>query len=166
MANLRREIATLKAEHLALARRPTGTQDSARAPELTPEQAREEETLSVQRFAQNLDDTLRAQRRDVKWASETEHQVENSVSKYAPATTLDTVTCASNLCRVVVKHSDGATRREFLQKIGEAEPFTGGTIYSYDGMVTTMYVTKPGDNFTAKPPSRAGLTTVTDHQEM
>ncbi len=89
---------------------------------------------------------LASERREPKWATETEQQVEGVVGAVKSGVALQEVKCTSTICKVVVK-VDEAKRQELALKVSTKEPFTWGTYYSYDGPLAIMYVARKGHDF-------------------
>jgi hypothetical protein len=97
-----------------------------------------------QKYVNRLDALVMGQSRDVEWASKIEHQAQDVIKKIPGIATLDQAQCGESLCRVAVKHADEGDRVKLNRAVADAEPFSFGTYYSYDGLVTTMYVLREG----------------------
>lgn len=94
-------------------------------------------------YLQRLDHLLTGERREPKWATDTEQQVEAVVGTVESLGTLQEVKCMSTLCKAVVK-VDPSKRQELIMKIASKEPFGGGTRFSYEGPLATMYIARRG----------------------
>jgi hypothetical protein len=149
IAELRREMMELKRDHA------TGPVQAGAAPPragpapastaYTHEEMQSRVVDATRRLAERLEETLRGQYRDPKWSGITEGKIESVVKNTLTGALLDSIKCASTLCKVVVTHEDVQNQKELPHAIAREEPFATGVLYSYDGLVTTMYVLREGE---------------------
>jgi hypothetical protein len=88
---------------------------------------------------------------DSPWAGDTERVVEKAIASADPTMKLESAKCGVSLCRVIVRHKNEASKAALAERVADKEPFRNGTVYAYDGLVSTMYVTREGHDFPAIP---------------
>jgi hypothetical protein len=95
-------------------------------------------------YQQLLETQLADEPRDSQWAYQSEEKIGSVVAGLPKGSSLESVSCASTICRATVRHADPTKQQELVKGIAQEEPFSNGTYYAYDGLVTTMYVSRNG----------------------
>jgi hypothetical protein len=142
LADLRREVDWLKANKIEPVSRSGGPPAPPKQPRDPKEQFANTSAV-VERHRQKLDNVLAGQDRDPRWAGDTERSVETIMAKRS-GNKLEGVTCAATMCRVVMRHDSQEAKNDLLHSLAREEPFAR-TFYSYDGLVTTMFIAKEGE---------------------
>jgi len=151
LQDLKREIAQVRMQ-VSRAAEPASRGDhvlteATREAPLDPEELRARSGLVLARYKETLDTAMLDQVRDNRWAFETEQKIESAVASVSAIATLQEARCAATLCRATLQLKEGMARRDLVNAVKREDPFTGGTFYSYDGLLATLYVTKEGSNF-------------------
>jgi len=142
LVDLRREVDWLKANKIEPA--PLGGGSLAPREEWRdPSEKFVHAAAAIERHRQKLDNVLAGQVRSSQWAGDTERSVETIMAKRS-GNQLESVTCAATMCRVVVRHDSAEAKDDLLHAIPREKPF-GRTFYSYEGLVTTMFIAKEGE---------------------
>jgi hypothetical protein len=99
-----------------------------------------------QAMAEKLDRRLQSEPVDREWSRETSGKIRDVVEAPSVGGRVVEASCASRLCRVVVRHPSEAARVQFARDVVSQEPFNQGAIYRYstiDGEpTTTVYVVR------------------------
>jgi len=160
------EVARLRTEVEALRSRPPGAplivkysaaNDGASAPTPATSAAPGEESAEVkmerierhaQATAEALDRRLLSEGRDASWGNEALARIDESVKSKLPNATLVESTCASTVCRVVLKQESTDDQRTVGSSLSKSPPFDQGTFYRYDTSSvppkTTLYIIRSG----------------------
>ncbi|MET0594387.1 MAG: hypothetical protein ABW133_16920 [Polyangiaceae bacterium] len=155
---LQREVAQLKRDQAPLRAQPAsagsarepGAQPSFDADEATIAAARAEAQAKMRNFRDHLEASFQGEHRESAWAKQTEGTIQNTVAAVEGLTLME-ASCATKLCKVVAKSDDTTAQLHIPQDLAEKEPFKNGTFYSYDGLVTTMYLSREGHRLPGPP---------------
>jgi hypothetical protein len=151
VATLRRQVNLLTAEkaHASAVSRPA-SETSPRPKSLA--ELNEYNERADQKYLRQVDAFFANQPRDAEWAPKIERAAEGIIKKIPDIATFQEVRCAQSICRVVVNHKETADRIKLNRAVSTEEPFAFGTYYSYDGLVTTMYVMREGHRMPSVEP--------------
>jgi hypothetical protein len=149
---LKREVSQLKSARVEPQAAPpaptavTPRSDPPPAPPPTREERAARAKQVAERWRTELDAAFHSQTRDARWAPDTERKIESVLAGVDSVARVESAECGQTMCRVVVRHDDESQRTELAHLISEEEPFADGTAYSYDGLETTMFVTRKGQS--------------------
>lgn len=127
----------------------TGKEASADQQENTPRPTFEERKAAqherLKRREQSLVTTMRTQRRDEVWATETEQAIQSRVGALDPqtfrTTTLRSVTCRASICEARISHESSEEAREIAESMSRIPSI--GSLFSVreEGAVEGTYET-------------------------
>jgi hypothetical protein len=112
---------------------------------------KERALLQERKTLRDLEARFRAERADDDWSERTTRQIHDAIARTTPGAEVAEASCASSLCRVVVKHEDATTQAKLGSELVLVEPFRAGVLYDYDRASsppkTTIFVMREGYGF-------------------
>lgn len=139
-------------ERAASVARPAALQTAPVAPVRAP--AAQPQPQEVDTVAE-LEERLDSEPRDPAWSAAMTAEIKSAVSASAPSARVLEASCASSLCRVVLRHESADDQKAIGLTLASVGPFRNGVFYDYgttpNSLTTRLYVIREGHSFQDEP---------------
>lgn len=111
----------------------------------------ERQQHDVEKLTRSFEARFASETFDPGWSHSMEHTLRSELVTKATGSTVLESSCATTMCRIVLRHETREAQRQLAYTVSELAPFRAGVFYAYgasaDPPRTTLYVMRQGHEF-------------------